>query len=100
MKLILKEAAEIPAVKHEPIIRDISKLPDLPQFFEGEAKLDMRIIMRRLEIMADEMNTTIHTIMRKCGMRSNQINFTRNKTGTCVTKYGQFLLKLTGVSPD
>ena len=99
MKLILKDAAETPAVEHEPIIRDISKLPDLPQVFEGEAELDMLIIMRRLDIMADEMNTTIHTIMRKCGMRRNQINFKR-KTGTCVTKYGQFLLKLTGVSPD
>jgi hypothetical protein len=60
----------------------------------------MRIIMRRLETMAEEMNTTINTILRRSGLKHNQANFMRRKTGIVVTKYGQFLLKLTGVSPD
>jgi hypothetical protein len=100
MKIILKEALTVDAPRHEPIIKDIGKLPDLPQVFEGEAELDMRIIMRRLEIMAEEMNTTVNTILRKCGMSHHQASVVYRRKGVGKTKYGQFLLKLTGVSPD
>lgn len=97
MVKIMKQASVLKPERRYPIIRDINKLPDMPQLFVGEAEVDMPMILRRLEAMADDLNTTSKTILRKCGMTQEQASFMKRKTGIQTTKYGQFLLKLVGL---